>query len=78
VFFRNKLISYGEELLAPRPTPSRRTTPFRLSATAYSIYSQLPFIPGGLLLHLEPEDAPCRGDLRILLSFQYYRNVAPL
>jgi len=31
---------YGEELLAPRPTPNWRTTPCRLSATAYSIYSQ--------------------------------------
>jgi len=33
---------YREGLLAPRPTPSWRTTPRRLSATAYSIYSQLP------------------------------------
>ena len=40
--FRNKIRFYGEELLAPRPTPSWRTTPCRLSATAYSIYSQLP------------------------------------
>jgi hypothetical protein len=35
---------YGEELLAPRPTPSRRTTPRRLPVAAYSIYSQLPSI----------------------------------
>jgi hypothetical protein len=28
--------------------PSWRTTPCRLSATAYSIYSQLPSVPGGL------------------------------
>jgi hypothetical protein len=40
---------YGEGLSAPRPTPpSWRTTPCRLSATAYSIYSQLPSVPGGL------------------------------
>jgi hypothetical protein len=26
--------------------------------TAYSIYSQLPSIPGGPLLHSQPEDAP--------------------
>jgi len=39
----NKASFYGEELLAPRPTPaSWKTTPCRLSATAYSIYSQLP------------------------------------
>jgi hypothetical protein len=37
--FRKKLIFYGEELLAPRPTPKLRTTPCRLSATDYSIYS---------------------------------------
>jgi len=35
---RNMMRFYGEELLAHRPTPS---PPFRLSATAYSIYSQL-------------------------------------
>ena len=35
---------HGEELLALRPTPSWRTTPCRLSTTAYSIYSQLPSI----------------------------------
>jgi hypothetical protein len=62
VVFRNKLIFYGEELLAPPQPPSWRTTPCRLSATAYSIYSQLPTIPGGRLLHPQPEDAPCRGD----------------
>jgi hypothetical protein len=61
VIFRNKLIFYGEELLDPRPTSKWRTTPCRLSATAYSIYSHLPFIPGGCLLHPQPEDAPCRG-----------------
>jgi len=26
------------------------------------IYSQLPSISGGRLLHPQPEDAPCRGD----------------
>jgi hypothetical protein len=35
VTFRNKLIFYGEELLGPRPTPSWRTTPCRLSTIAY-------------------------------------------
>jgi len=42
-------VFYGNELLAPRPAPSWRTTPLRLSATAYSVYSQLPSISGGLL-----------------------------
>jgi hypothetical protein len=34
----------GEELLAPRPTPKLEEPLCRLSATAYSIYSQLPSI----------------------------------
>jgi hypothetical protein len=37
-------------------------TPCRLSATAYSIYSQLPSKTGGRLLHPQPEYAPCLGD----------------
>jgi len=41
---RNKASFYGEYLLAPLPTPNLRTTPCLLSATAYSIYSQLPYI----------------------------------
>ena len=40
--------------------PSRRTTPCRLSTTACSINSQLPSILEAV--HLQPEDAPCRGD----------------
>jgi hypothetical protein len=42
--FRNRIRFYGEELLTTRPNSKRRTTPCRLSATAYSIYSQLPSI----------------------------------
>jgi len=38
----------------------RKTTPFQPYATAYSIHSQLPSIPGGRLLHPQPEDASCR------------------
>jgi hypothetical protein len=37
---------------------SWRITPCHLSATAYSVYSQLPFIPGGCLLHPQPEAMP--------------------
>jgi hypothetical protein len=36
---RNKLILYGEELLASRPTPSWRTALCWLSATAYAVSS---------------------------------------
>jgi len=41
ICFVTSSIFYGEELLAPRPNPIWRTTPSRLSAFAYSIYSQL-------------------------------------
>jgi len=39
--FRKKVSFYGEELHHLAQPPSWRTTPCRLSATAYSIYSQL-------------------------------------
>jgi hypothetical protein len=59
--FVTSLFIYGEELLVPRPTPKQEGHP--LSATAYSICSQLPSVPRGRLLHSQPEDAPCRGDI---------------
>jgi hypothetical protein len=59
--FRNEVSFYGEEFTSPRPTPSRRTTPCRLSATAYSIYLHLPFISEAVPPS-EPEDAPCGGN----------------
>jgi hypothetical protein len=46
IFCNKKFLRWG--VAALRPTPSPRTTPCRLSATAYSIYSQLPSVPGGL------------------------------
>jgi hypothetical protein len=45
VTFHNKLVFCGEELLASRPT-----TLCWLSATAYSVYSQLASVSGGRLL----------------------------
>jgi hypothetical protein len=45
----------------PQAQPrSWRTIPYRPTATAYWICSQLPSICGGLLLHLQPEDTLCR------------------
>ena len=41
LIFRDYTSFYGEELLATRPTSSLGTTPCLLSATAYSIHSQL-------------------------------------
>jgi hypothetical protein len=45
-------------------TPSWSSTPCRLSATSSSIYSQLPSIPEGHLLHPQPDDVPCGDDKR--------------
>jgi hypothetical protein len=76
VVFRNILVFYREEMLSPAQPPSWRDTSYRLSVTAYSIYLQWSSISGGVLLHPQPEDAPCRGDLRTAvlktnLIFQY-------
>jgi hypothetical protein len=57
--FHKRSVLYSEGLLAPRPTHNWRTTPCRLSAAAYSIYSQLTSIAGGHLFHPQPKDAPC-------------------
>jgi hypothetical protein len=47
--FREIVIIYREELLGTRPSPSRRTTPYRLSAIVYSPYiaerPKLPAVP---------------------------------
>jgi hypothetical protein len=43
---------------------SWKTTPCRLFAIAYSVFSQLPSMSGDRQLHPQPEDAPCRGDKR--------------
>jgi hypothetical protein len=64
VIFRNKLILFTvscQPHVQP-PPPRWRATHCRLSASAFSIYSQPPSISGGRLLHPQPEDAPCRGD----------------
>jgi hypothetical protein len=60
--FRNMVIFYGEELLAPRPTP--KLEDHHLSAVhvclfnvfAATLHIRRPF------LQPQPEDAPCRGD----------------
>jgi len=77
--FRTKVSLSGEDLLDPHPLRSWRTTPCRLSSTAYSIYSQLPSI-----LEAVPPSAawgPCRGDrdplvmdLVLVLTISYTHN----
>jgi hypothetical protein len=59
---RNKLIFYGEESLAPRPTPKLEDHPCRRSTTAYSINSQLPCTSGCRFLHPELKGSSYRGD----------------
>jgi hypothetical protein len=60
--FHNLVIFYGEELLAPRPTPKLEGHP--LSAVRDCLYN----VFAGTLhirrpfLHPQPEGAPCRGD----------------
>jgi hypothetical protein len=47
-----------------------------LSATAYSIYSQLPSITGGRLLYPQPEDAQCSGDKGTLVVAKVMEKLA--
>jgi hypothetical protein len=59
IVFRNMVSFYGEELLAPHPTPKLEDHP--LSAVrdcifAATLHIRRPF------LHPLPENAPCRGD----------------
>ena len=51
--FRDKASFYSEELSAPRPTPRLEDNPYCLSATAFSIYLQLPCV-----LEAVPPSAP--------------------
>jgi hypothetical protein len=59
---RNIIIFYGEELLAPRPTPKLEDHPLSavrdclFNVFAATLHTWRPF------LHPQPEDAPCRGD----------------
>jgi hypothetical protein len=62
IVFRNMVIFYGEELLAPRPTPKLEDQP--LSAVRdclFNIFAPILHIRRPFL-HPQPENAPCRGD----------------
>jgi hypothetical protein len=71
IVFRNMVIFYGEELLAPRPTTKQEGHPLSavrdclFNVFAATLHIQRPF------LHPQPEDAPCRGDKDTLIT---YRN----
>ena len=47
--FGNYTSFHGEELLAPRPNPNWRTSPYGLSATVCSMYPKLPSISEAVL-----------------------------
>ena len=53
--------------ISPNHT-SWRSTPCLLSETAYSVYSQLPSMSKGYLLHPHHDDVPCCGDTDPLLG----------
>jgi len=59
--FRNRIRFYGEELLAPRPTPSCRSTPFACPRLLIQYIRSYPLYLRPYL-HPQPEDAPSRGD----------------
>jgi hypothetical protein len=55
LIFRNKLVFYGEGLLAKRPTPKLEDHPLSFVRGCIFNTSEAPF-------HPQPEDAPCCGD----------------
>jgi hypothetical protein len=60
--FHNIIIFYGEELLAPGPTPKLEDNP--LSGVRHGLFNVFAATLHNwrLFLHPQPEDAPCRGD----------------
>jgi hypothetical protein len=55
--FRNRLIFYGEKLLAPRPTPKLEDHPLLfVHGCLFNIFSASPHSCR------QPEDEPCCGD----------------
>jgi hypothetical protein len=69
--FRNMVIFYGEELLAPCPTPKLEDLPLSavldclFNVFAATVHIRRPF------LHPQPEDAPCHGDRDPLIMAQH-------
>jgi hypothetical protein len=58
--FCNMLVFLQWGVVSPQSNPQAQEPPLsRLSVTAHSIYSQLPSISGGLLLHPQPKDVSC-------------------
>jgi hypothetical protein len=73
----NLVIFYGEELLAPRPTPKLEDHPLSaVSDCLFNVFAATIHIRRSFL-HPQPEDAPCHGDRDPLImdSFQMYRQM---
>jgi hypothetical protein len=67
IVFRNMVIFYGEELLAPRPNTKLEDHP--LSAVRdclFKVFAATIHIPRPFL-HRQPDDAPCRSDKKTLI-----------
>jgi hypothetical protein len=62
VFRIKQTLSFTVGVVSPRPTPKLQDHPLSAVRDYYSMYSQLSSMPGGRLLHPQPEDAPCYGD----------------
>jgi hypothetical protein len=72
VTFRGALFFYFLWCGVFSPSPTRATTPYRLPATAYAVYSQLPSTSGGRLFHPQLDDAPCRGYRKYTSCYELY------
>jgi hypothetical protein len=51
-----------ELLLTTAQSPIQKTIPCQPNITAFSVFSWLPSISGGHLLHIQPEDVPCHDE----------------
>jgi hypothetical protein len=72
IVFCNMVIFYGEELLAPCPTPKLEGHPLSavrdclFNVFAATLHIRRPF------LHPQPEDAPCHGDRdQLIIGFRH-------
>ena len=68
--FRNRIRFYGEELLAPPPTPKLENHPLTAVRDCLFIIFAATLHIRDRLLHPQPEDAPCRGDTDLLIRAQ--------
>ena len=69
--FRNTIHVFGKELLPPLPTPQAGGPPLVGCPQLFIQYirSYPPYWRS--FLHPQPEDAPCRGDIRLKPNSNY-------